>query len=363
MPFDMDLDEMMRESVEADRKEDAGAAGGEPSPAASPSAEGAESGASTEAAPETPADTGSSDGRARGPDGKFIKAEDGAPAKEPVESAPAEQDTKVSDQPVTAGIQTPVSWSAAAKAEFSKLPLIVQEAIAKREMEVSSGFKQYGERVKQYEAIDKTLAPLDGALQQHNLSRADYVQRLVAADQRLSANPEAGLKWIAAQYSIDLAQLAQGQPQTEVNPEVHSLRQEVQELRQWRDSQEQARQTAFQTEIANDIERFQSDPKNEFFSQVREDMAALMSAAASQDRALSLEDAYQRACRMNDSVWAIMQARQADAREKELRTKATAKVASALPAAGVKGNGAGSPVATGSWEDTLRDVTSASFRG
>src|SRR5690606_37645319 len=165
MPFDIDLDEMMRESVEAERSDtQEGAGEGSPSAVATPSAEAAPVTHAGEAESPLAPETGE---RPRGPDGKFVKADEGKPAetgKQPENQTPAAAQTgepqPITDQAVTQGIQAPVSWSAAAKAEFSKLPIAVQEAVAKREMEVSNGFKQYGEKVKQYEAIDKILEPL-----------------------------------------------------------------------------------------------------------------------------------------------------------------------------------------------------------
>lgn len=360
MPFDLDLDTMMHEAVDAERKE-SGAAEGVPSTVAPPSVEAPEQAASPEPVAETPATEPPADGRVRGPDGKFIKADDkpdnnkiaadakiGEPAKEPV-----------SDQSVTAGIQTPVSWSPAAKAEFSKLPLVVQEAVAKREMEVSQGFKQYGEKVKQYEAIDKILDPLTPDLQRHGLTKDQYVQRLRAAEVALESNPVEGLKWLAKSYGVDLAQLATGQPQAEVAPEIQTLRTKLSELEQWKAQQEQARQQAFASETATAIEQFKSDPKNEFFEQVRPVMGQLVATGQAKD----LAEAYDKACWLTPEVRQIMQARQADALQKKLREGSAAKVAQAAPAAGVKGNGTVNAMPTGDWADTLRDVTRAVVAG
>lgn len=347
MPFDMDLDEMMKTSVEAERSPPEGDGEGVPSADAAPSVEADPIDAAVESA-ESPASD-----RVRGPDGKFAKAE---PDNNKIaETAKIGDAPQTSDQTVTTGIQTPVSWSAAAKAEFSKLPLAVQEAVAKREMEVSQGFKQYGEKVKAYEAIDKVLEPLRPALQQAGLTADQYISRLRAAEQTLETNPVEGIKWLAKSYGVDLAQL--GQPQDEAPPEIASLRREVSELRQWREQSVQSTQMALENELKSSIDAFKSDPKNEFFEQVRPVMGQLVASGQAKD----IPDAYEKAVWMVPEVRQIMLARQSDEMQKKLRETATTKVAGAKPAAGVKGNGAINVAPTGDWTDTLRDITKSSF--
>jgi len=325
------------------KDEDKGA-GGVPSSAASPSAE-AEPSPSTEPA-ESPeaAQSNSSGERPRGPDGKFLpkdKAEEVKPEAKPEGDKPAEvkaaeepkKTEQVSDQSVTGGIQPPTSWSAAAKQEFSKLPLAVQEAVAKREMEVSSGFKQYGERVKSYEAIDNILKPLQPRLQMAGMSSQQFIGQLVAAHNALEQNPQQALVWLARQYGVDPAQVmnpgADPAQQQETNPEIAALKQKIAELESGVTAQKQAAQQAAQMEAQTELQRFASDPKNEFFEQVRQDMGVLISAG----KATDLADAYQKACRMNPEVFQIIQAREADRLQKLAREEAAKQAAAARKAA------------------------------
>ena len=366
-PFDIDLDEMMRESVEAERSDtQEGAGEGSPSAVATPSAEAAPVSTSTEPA-ESPLapETGE---RPRGPDGKFVKAEEGKPAAEAVkpenETAAQPGEQQITDQTVTQGIQAPVSWSAAAKAEFSKLPIAVQEAVAKREMEVSNGFKQYGEKVKAFEAIQKTLEPIMPKLQMQGMNGAQYVERLMAAERALETNPEAAFKWLAQSYGFDLSKLT-GQPAAEqpyVDPDIQALKQELAELRSQQSQWLQANQAAVANEVAQEVERFKSETnpdgslKHEFFEQVRPILAQMNQAGEVKD----LKSAYEEACWRHPQVRQILQARHADSLSKKLREEAAKKVQTAAPAIGtnVRGNGHAAPV-VGSWEDTLREVTHA----
>lgn len=70
----------------------------------------------------------------------------------------------------------------------------------------------------------------------------------------------------------------------------------------------QDQQTAQQ--VQTEIEAFAADPKNEFFEDVRNEMADAMEVAERQGRTLSLQDAYTRACWLHPEVSKVMLARQ-----------------------------------------------------
>lgn len=363
MPFDIDLDEMMTESVKAERAEtQEGAGEGVPSTDAAPSVEDKVASPSTESKTPVEADAG----RVRGPDGKFAKADTKVePDNNKIAADAKIGEAKVSDQTVTTGIQTPVSWSAAAKAEFSKLPLAVQEAVAKREMEVSQGFKQYGEKVKAFEAIERTLAPIMPKLQMQGMDGATYVSRLIAAERALEQNPAEAFKWLAQSYGFDLNQLAGQQPeQAYVDPEIASLRKELAELRSGITQSTQSTQMAVVNEVKQEIERFKSEtspdgtPKAEFWAQVEPVLRQMSQNGEIKD----IASAYQEACWRNPEVRAILQARHADALQKKLREEAAAKVTTLRPAmdTNIRGNGSqGMP--QGNWDETLREATRAAF--
>jgi len=311
-----------------------------PSPAASPSVEAVPDVPSPSEPAETPGV--SSDDRPRGPDGKFLpkdKAE-AKPAEDPKATTeiPAEPDKAAAepttDQPQSPGtLKAPNSWSAAAKAEWAKLPTSIQTEVLKREMDVERGFKQYGERVKTYEAIDKILDPLP--LQQHGLSKAQYVERLRAAEVALERNPVQALQWLAKSYGVDLAQIATGQPETPADPTIAALRQEIEQLKSGVTAQQQAAQQAVEREIETELSKFASDPKNEFFEQVKADMGILIQNG----RAKDLQAAYDMAVYANPETRAIIQARDADALQKKLLEDSRKQASQARKAAGTNVQG------------------------
>jgi hypothetical protein len=125
-----------------------------------------------------------------------------------------------------------------------------------------------------------------------------------------------------------------GQPQTQQgmyqDPRVDMLFAQLQGLQQSR--QEQVVQTA-----VKEVETFGSD--KEFFEDVREDMADLMDLAAKRKIDLSLEQAYERACKMQPEISRVLDAREAAKRAGNLngstqRARAAASSVRGTPSGG-----------------------------
>ena len=87
--------------------------------------------------------------RPRGPDGKFIAKTADAPAAPATPTPDRAEPTAATAAPSTAqAVSPPVSWSAEAKAAFAALSPAVQQAVLKREKEVSDGFAQKSAELK-----------------------------------------------------------------------------------------------------------------------------------------------------------------------------------------------------------------------
>ena len=256
-------------------------------------------------AEETPQDDGekASDGRERGPDGKFI-------AKQP-ETA---QDT--TDQPSEAvaepakqlAIRAPASWSPAAKATFDKLPPEVQQAVAKREQEIDHGLRRKSEEVKRYEPLEQLIAPRRALWAAQGMDEASAIKTLLAAQDLLERDPKQGLEFLARSYGVNLntaqpqGQPYQAQPARDSHPEIAALKQQLQVLQ----SQVQTAQTA---PIVSQIDAFQNDPANLYFENVRDDMAVLLHNG----KAADLKEAYDMACWMRPDIRPFLQTAQAPA--------------------------------------------------
>lgn len=314
-----------RESERDDLRASLETAFGDEQPAEDVSEPEAEPAPEPEAADEAP-----SEGAERDENGRFKAKEDGDQA-EP-------NDADNADKPA-GEIKAPASWSKEDKEAFYSLPDEAQRVIARREHERERHFTQrnqeIAERGKQFDALDKVLSPIRPRLEQHGVSEADYVGRLMRADAMLQRNPAEAIKALAQGAGVDLQQLVGGQQADGyTDPTVDAIRRENAEMKQrlqslegaWGGfSQRQAQEQ--QSALMGQIEAFASatddsgNPKHPHFDQVREDMALFLGNG----RAESLDQAYDMAVYANPQIRTAIQedhaAREAAKRKAEAEKK------------------------------------------
>jgi hypothetical protein len=199
------------------------------------------------------------------------------------------------------------------------LPLTPEEAKRladynlQRESEYSTGISMHKDRASRLEGIEKAIAPFMPVLQQHNIAPDTWIANLGRAHHTLATGtPEQKLQMfqqLAQDYGIPLGAVQQSQ-QGSVDPalmglmeQFQQLRGQVQEVKGWREQQEQQR-------IAQEIAAIQNDAENHpHFEKVRGTMAQLLESGLAPD----LKTAYAKAVRMDDEVWQAEQARQSQA--------------------------------------------------
>jgi hypothetical protein len=277
-------------------------------------------------------------------------------------------------------IAAPQSWSPAAKAEWTKLPEAIRKEVAKREADVTRGFQQYAERVKSVEPVIQALEPVRQAMELNGVQPAQYVQRLVAAEQFLQRDPGAALKWLADQYGVPLGaqtQQAQGAEQAPASdPHIAALVQRQQQLEahiqsvmQERQTEAQRRAEAERTDLHRTVETFAADPAHLYFENVRGEMAALLQVG----RAADMKQAYEMACWANPEVRAQIlrqedekraeAARQDEARKRDEQAKKAAE-ARKLAGINVRGSGASlSPSRARNLDETLEAAATRIYGG
>ena len=292
---------------------------------------------------ETPQDDSekASDGRVRGPDGKFI-----AKSSEMVQDTPDQPSEAVADPAAKLAIRAPASWSPAAKASFERLPPEVQQAVAKREQEIDHGLRRKSEEVKRYEPLEHVLAPRRAQWAAQGLDDVQAVKTLLAAQDLLEKNPIQGIEFLARSYGVNLntaqpqGQPYQAQPARDSHPEIAALKQQLQVLQ----SQVQTAQTA---PIVSQIDAFQNDPANLYFENVRDDMAVLLHNGKASD----LKEAYDMACWMRPDIRPFLQTTQAPAAP--VQDKAAQARRAAVSVTGSPGQ-TRVPKSNGSIEDDIR---------
>lgn len=290
--------------------------------------------------------------------------------EEKVEQEPAATEEKAHEQEEKASDETeqqpkrkaPQSWKQDMKEHFDTLDPSVQDEILRREADYNKGIQRYAESAKYAETIKPAIDKWQPYLAQLDVPPAQAFDVLIQAEYNLRhGSPEqktgAFLK-LAHDYGIDLGQvaaIAQGQAQPQVDPNINQAFKRVQQLEEYIRTQqfekkqqlEQSQQKE-QTELQSQIEKFSSDPNHPHFEQVREDMAKLLQAGYAE----TLDDAYEKA------IWARGDIRSTllkDSEAKRIQEKAKVAGKAKAKAVSVKGSpsGAAVPVANASIRDDL----------
>lgn len=270
--------------------------------------------------------------------------------------------------PATA-LAPPSSWSVPAKAAWEQLPPAVQEAIAKRETEVSSGFAQYAELkgVQQYAEMAKASGTtLKAALDAY-----------VGIDQTLQRDPVAGMMQIAQNIGLDnaragqlfaqlaeqlghkitatapqqgtgdapagvdpqLAQVLGPQLQQLLAPHLEKITGLEQTLKQRQEADQNARKAAADAIVAE----FSSDPKNRYYANLEGEIGALLTTGLlaggavvkvqrTGDLRRDLQAAYDQACKLHPEVSAELSKAQRAKEESERKAREAEAAAKAKAA-------------------------------
>lgn len=263
------------------------------------------------------------------------------PSGETSETAPRTRDesgrfaSKVEETEAAAEVEAkpqrkaPSSWKKDYWGQWDKLatdpelaPL--QDYIEQREGEFAKGVSTYREEAMKAKDLQDAITPFLPILNEHGLSPAGHVKALMSTHQMLvqgSAEQKAQIfRQLATTYGIPMQAVASG----EVDPQqLHTL-QELQTLRQTVGQLQMTQQQREQMETQAQIDAFK--PNAPHFEEVRETMVGLLQTGHAND----LKTAYDKACRLNDNVWAKVQSEQTASSQREAAQRAQAKKAAAV---------------------------------
>ena len=260
--------------------------------------------------------------------------------EQPDEAPPAEASKEGDDQesedetePEGSPLEAPQHWSAEDRERFAAMPKNAQEWALERDKAMTADYtrktQEIAETRNRYQQIDQTLEPVRAALQANGITEAGYIQRLMEADRRLQTDPVRTIKWLAQNAGVDLATLEPGEG-SETDPQIAALRNQVQQLSEHLTTRERAEAEARQQETISTIENFQTatdeagNPQYPHFEALRSTMGALIKAG----HAAGLEDAYNKAIRLDDTLYQQqLEAERTKAKqaEEKLRSDAVAK--------------------------------------
>ena len=249
--------------------------------------------------------------------------QDSAAAVDPPQSAaPA----STPEQPTVRSV--PKSWAKDYHPYWEKIDPKAQEYIEKREKDFLDGLEQYKGDASWAKTIRESLNPYRQTLQSLKVDEVQAIKSLFNADHQLRYSPTEQriqyFKKLAENYGVDLsafgkAEAPNGTAPAQVDPVVQELKQQVSQMQSYQQAQLQAAQQEARTQAEKEIAAFAADEKaHPYFNDVSSEMTMLIQA----DRSLSLQDAYDRAVRLNPVTYAKEVARIQTEHEAKLKENA-----------------------------------------
>ena len=267
------------------------------------------------------------EGRARDEHGRFASKEE-APEAVHAETQPApdagepavEADEQQPEQPPQVE-RAPQSWKPAAREHWASLPPDVRAEIHRREHDVQQAFNQTAEERKLASAFKQVYAPYEAMIRGEGSDPIRAFDHLLQTSYQLrTAPPQQKAELVAGliqQFGIDVRALdnvltrqiggmprqpQQQQPMApQADPRVDQIMQALSNMHQQNAAQRQEKANA---EVASFAQ------SHEFLDDVRDYMADLIEVAANRGVDLSMEDAYNQACRANPEIAKVLDQRQ-----------------------------------------------------
>lgn len=314
-----------------------------------------------ESGSDTKPDTEPSGERKRGEKGRFVKknepqAEQAKPdqSEVPLETKPDEPLPEA--RPTT---KAPESWKPIARELWGKIPVEAQQEVARREREITLTLQQTSEDRKLANHFKESIRPFEAMIRSENRDPVTAASELFATAALLRTGSPAAKAQFAANmvknFNIPIDMLDAALVGEQIPDEDSKLQrlldqrlQPVNEFITEVKSLKQKRQESAGSEVMSEIEKFSQDPVNEFFDDVREDMADLMEVASKRGRPLTLKEAYDKAIAFNPEIGKVIEQRKAEVAAKK-RAAAASLPGGAPPQGGAKSS-------SGSLRDDLENA-------
>jgi hypothetical protein len=269
---------------------------------------------------------------------------------EPEVSDESEVATESSDS------KPPVSWKASAREEWSKIPDGARQEIQRREADVTRTLQESSNARGFTNDFAEIVQPYMAFIQAENSTPLNAVGILMqtAAGLRIGSPAQKAqiIHSIMQDHAVDVQMLDQllvgEEPQAMTPDQIDQL--VDQRVAMATSMQPNPGDQVFEQDMANAhaaIEVFASDPKNEFFEDVRADMIYLLQSNAQKGQTMTLEQSYNEAIRLNPEIQDIMGGRSGtgSATGAARRKKAASSIKSGAPSGRDATGGAGKTLA------------------
>jgi len=197
----------------------------------------------------------------------------------------------------------PVGLSATAREAWKDTPKPVRDEIAKRERDYAKGLQKNAESAKRAEQMDAVLTNHQRYLQSSGQPAGAVINNLLSVASTLQFAPQeqraAAIAGLIRDFGIDIETLdnvlvSRPVPQRQEPAQQGLTAEQVMQIMEQRESQSRVTQT---------LEQFANT--HEFYSDVRGDMADLLDLAANRGQEMTLDEAYKKACAMNDEIVSV----------------------------------------------------------
>lgn len=229
-----------------------------------------------------------------------------------------------------AALEPPKHWNEEAKGFFTKAPPDLQKHWIAREAErdksLDSKYQEIAAFRREREQLDEMFGPYTRDLELRGATRPQFIQSLLGAHKFLLEKPAEALKWLAQEYGIDPSKLSESpaaKPDTAITKLEAEVKQTRDELGRFTAQQKEAETKANLSKVQA-FAQAKDDKGNlihPHFDAVAEDIHRIM-----QTGLRDLDQAYQKAVRMNDEIFAKVQADQAAAKTATAEAERKAQV-------------------------------------
>lgn len=265
----------------------------------------------------------------RAPDGKFTAQDDAeeAPVEEPVWKRP------------------PSSWKRDYHEVWKTADPRLQEYAYKREEEMRAGIEPLRSKAQFADQMNEAIQPYMNTIQGLGIDAPRAVKALMEADHVLRYSPpeqkRAYLANLARSYGINLGEVEPYSQVGPVDPNYYALQNELNNVRGEIMSFKQQQEMAENQSLLGEINNFAS--KVEYFEDARPTMIQLLQSGV----AGTLEEAYEKAIRLNDDLFQQSQQRlQAEAAAQKASSANRAAKAAKAAAVSVKSSTPGTKTTT-----------------
>lgn len=221
--------------------------------------------------------------------------------------------------------RAPASWKGDAKKLWAELPLAARQEVIRRERDTTKVMQEAAQARNQIEPIREIIKPhMERIQQMYQGNPISAINNLLGVERTLVSGTAQDKVTLVARmidrFGIDIQMLdaaLSNQPAPQQNQQLSQIEQllnqrlaPIQDFLGQQQQREQAQVRQIEERAAHTVESMGMDPNYPYFEDVRQDMADIIEMGARRGVAISMEDAYTRAVRMNDTTFQATNARE-----------------------------------------------------